>query len=402
MDMDQYQSLAARTLPPTTDGKQGFLIAALGLCGEAGEAGEHVKKWAGHGHWLDKEAFQKELGDVLWYLAAMATYAGLSLEVVARENVDKLRRRYPEGFSEAASQGRQDSALNFQGVTSSDAAHMPIVNIADPEVAVRNRRISQVQEIAKRYGMPVTQTNTVDGGTHIYANDDANPRRLVFVVPASSIEHTYFEASSGNGKDWCGIIVDDYQGLLELIPWYVGMVEEFSRNHLRVHDDDAKPPEPSMEPPPVTHRINYARHLAKIYGLTELPERRIKDAIVMPLRFSARSVDIVVPDSNKGRMLFAARPANVEGRASGAINHYAGLTDLFNWMCGYVDNLSMTYLTADLPAVDDITNHIDQAAATPLAEAVGEVEQHIEQVAPGLSKTDAELTQTAINAACCL
>jgi len=74
-------------------------IACMGLAGEAGELIDHIKKWVGHGHDLDKDYLSKELGDILWYVAEIATIAELDLDDVAKGNERKLRNRYPEGFS---------------------------------------------------------------------------------------------------------------------------------------------------------------------------------------------------------------------------------------------------------------------------------------------------------------
>lgn len=83
-------------------------VMGLGITGEAGEVTDLLKKHLGHGHALDKNVLAKELGDVLWYVAAIATLNGLSLGDVATTNVAKLRLRYPEGFSEEASKARRD------------------------------------------------------------------------------------------------------------------------------------------------------------------------------------------------------------------------------------------------------------------------------------------------------
>jgi NTP pyrophosphatase (non-canonical NTP hydrolase) len=71
----------------------------MGMAGEAGEASDLLKKIVFHGHAMDKEKVIKEIGDVLWYIAATATKLGVSLEEVAIRNIEKLRARYPEGFS---------------------------------------------------------------------------------------------------------------------------------------------------------------------------------------------------------------------------------------------------------------------------------------------------------------
>jgi NTP pyrophosphatase (non-canonical NTP hydrolase) len=107
MDFKEYQTQAKRTLG---EGRNSLDVAvmALGLAGEAGEVVDLLKKHIGHGHALDVGLLSKELGDVLWYVAALATQHNIDLGDVAEWNIAKLRRRYPEGFSEAASQARID------------------------------------------------------------------------------------------------------------------------------------------------------------------------------------------------------------------------------------------------------------------------------------------------------
>ena len=82
-------------------------VSALGLAGEAGEFANLVKKMTAHGHPFDPEALKDELGDVLWYLAEAATAAGLELNEIGWQNVNKLIERYPDGFSEEKSLHRK-------------------------------------------------------------------------------------------------------------------------------------------------------------------------------------------------------------------------------------------------------------------------------------------------------
>lgn len=99
MDANKYQQLAGRTINRSLS-NQGILInGVMGLCGEAGEAIEIVKKHLGQGHDLDIRQLASELGDVAWYLAETATAIGYKLEDIFQMNIDKLQKRYPEGFS---------------------------------------------------------------------------------------------------------------------------------------------------------------------------------------------------------------------------------------------------------------------------------------------------------------
>lgn len=83
-------------------------INALGLCGEAGEVAEQVKKHFFHGHELDKRHMIEELGDVAWYLAVLCDAIGSDLDTVMEENLKKLEQRYPEGFDPYRSQHRNE------------------------------------------------------------------------------------------------------------------------------------------------------------------------------------------------------------------------------------------------------------------------------------------------------
>lgn len=103
-----YAVEAARTkrkINPELD----LAIAALGLVGEASEVTEHIKKHLGHGHPLDSLKVMSELGDVLWYLANIASLLDIDLASVATMNISKLRARYPEGFSEERSKNREEA-----------------------------------------------------------------------------------------------------------------------------------------------------------------------------------------------------------------------------------------------------------------------------------------------------
>lgn len=108
MDFDAYQALARRTLNPGLDANARLLDAAAGLAEEAGEVLGTVRKHLFQHRPLDREAITRELGDALWCLSAVAASLDISLGDVAHDNLEKLRRRYPEGFSADAAIRRAD------------------------------------------------------------------------------------------------------------------------------------------------------------------------------------------------------------------------------------------------------------------------------------------------------
>ena len=108
MTVNEYQKMAMATLNPALAKKDVLINGVMGLCGEAGEAIDVVKKHLGQGHPLDREHLIQELGDVAWYLAETATALDVDLEEVFSRNIEKLRRRYPQGFAAQRSLEREE------------------------------------------------------------------------------------------------------------------------------------------------------------------------------------------------------------------------------------------------------------------------------------------------------
>ena len=105
MNFDDYQQRSTRTIPAFSR-RDLLAMGGLGITGEAGEVADDIKKHLFQGHDLDVAAIKKELGDVLWYAASVATALGLSLDDIAAGNVSKLEARYPDGFDAARSRVR--------------------------------------------------------------------------------------------------------------------------------------------------------------------------------------------------------------------------------------------------------------------------------------------------------
>ncbi len=100
MTLNDYQN-AAKTTAVYTSAEQRLVCTVLGLNGEAGEVAEKIKKVIRDKNSVvgdeDRREIQKELGDVLWYLAVLADTLGIELESVAALNLQKLRSRFERG-----------------------------------------------------------------------------------------------------------------------------------------------------------------------------------------------------------------------------------------------------------------------------------------------------------------
>ncbi|MDR1668546.1 MAG: nucleoside triphosphate pyrophosphohydrolase family protein [Oscillospiraceae bacterium] len=98
MNFTEYQTLAMRTTA-RADSDALLLNGVMGLCGEAGECIDLMKKHLFQGHELDRDKLIDEAGDCLWYLASLAGGLNVGLDEIAQKNIEKLQKRYPDGFS---------------------------------------------------------------------------------------------------------------------------------------------------------------------------------------------------------------------------------------------------------------------------------------------------------------
>lgn len=106
MTGNEYQALAARTINKNLSEGQNAFHALHGMVGEVGEIHSIYQK-VFQGHEFDDYEIMKELGDLLWFIAEYCTVQGWDLEDIMQLNIDKLKARYPEGFSEEKSINRK-------------------------------------------------------------------------------------------------------------------------------------------------------------------------------------------------------------------------------------------------------------------------------------------------------
>lgn len=107
MTINEFQEKALRTASGYRSDSL-LLNGVMGLCGESGECIDIVKKAMFQGHTLDREHLAEELGDVAWYLAVAAEGLGYDLESILQRNVDKLMKRYSDGFETERSTHREE------------------------------------------------------------------------------------------------------------------------------------------------------------------------------------------------------------------------------------------------------------------------------------------------------
>ena len=92
MDFEEYQKESRKTA--IYPNKYMMIYPALGLAGESGEVCEKIKKWIRGDYIPDyTESLKMEIGDVLWYIANLASDLNLSLEDIAKKNIEKLQDR---------------------------------------------------------------------------------------------------------------------------------------------------------------------------------------------------------------------------------------------------------------------------------------------------------------------
>ena len=111
VDMIDFFKQAKAGMPSEKYDIGGIFNAALGLSGEVGEFNDLLKKWVFHGHAMDETHAKKEIGDIMWYVAMMCDSFGFDMGEIAQMNIDKLKARYPEGFSVEQSLHRKEGDI---------------------------------------------------------------------------------------------------------------------------------------------------------------------------------------------------------------------------------------------------------------------------------------------------
>lgn len=106
MDFNRYQDLARRTQNNELSQAQKVHHALFGLASEVGEIHAIFQKFY-QGHHIDTKELINEAGDALWFLAELCDWIGVGMDEVAEQNIEKLKKRYPLGFSEDRSVHRE-------------------------------------------------------------------------------------------------------------------------------------------------------------------------------------------------------------------------------------------------------------------------------------------------------
>ena len=110
MTLSEYQQLAARTINKTLRPNENESHALHGMVGEIGELHSIYQKIY-QGHQADETHKKKELSDLLWFMAEYCTANGWEFDEIAVINIEKLKARYPEGFSSDKSLNRKEGDI---------------------------------------------------------------------------------------------------------------------------------------------------------------------------------------------------------------------------------------------------------------------------------------------------
>lgn len=109
--LQAYQAQAARTSMRNKHSSQRLTVAVMGLTSEVGELNSEIKHAIEQDRQMDEALVREELGDCAWYLSEICTIMGWSLAEIALENIAKLERRHPNGFSAETSMARMDKVV---------------------------------------------------------------------------------------------------------------------------------------------------------------------------------------------------------------------------------------------------------------------------------------------------
>ena len=110
MEAREFQEKAARTINPSLYDYEIEQHALHGMASEVGELHGLYQK-AYQGHEFNEEHAQKELGDLLWFVAEYCTAMNWDLGLIMMKNIAKLAARYPDGFKEEDSLNREEGDI---------------------------------------------------------------------------------------------------------------------------------------------------------------------------------------------------------------------------------------------------------------------------------------------------
>ena len=99
MNLKEYQELCIKTSSKFNGPEKEIMTWGLGIAGEAGDVASCIKKTFSHGN-DQKAGIRENLGDTMWYIAMICNFFDWELEDILKENLEKLKKRYPQGFTE--------------------------------------------------------------------------------------------------------------------------------------------------------------------------------------------------------------------------------------------------------------------------------------------------------------
>lgn len=99
MELNRYQELCKKTSKKFDIPDLEIATWGLGVVGGAGDIASCIKKVFAHKNYSVKEGIKENIGDMLWYTAMICNFFGWKLEDILQGNLDKLEKRYPEGFT---------------------------------------------------------------------------------------------------------------------------------------------------------------------------------------------------------------------------------------------------------------------------------------------------------------
>jgi NTP pyrophosphatase (non-canonical NTP hydrolase) len=99
MDLKEYQEICKKTAKKFESKKEEAYTWGLGLAGEAGDVAGCIKKVFAHENKPVIEGIKENIGDTLWYMAMLCNVFEWNLDEILKENIAKLEKRYPKGFT---------------------------------------------------------------------------------------------------------------------------------------------------------------------------------------------------------------------------------------------------------------------------------------------------------------